>query len=126
MKEWKKAKSTCSKIIETNNDVVKVEDIFIMFSTYDFEILNHHFSELALLIICIYIYLAHVIEQQNFRFPNPQYLQQNFVYLIFCLIKSRTNSQQCLKKKYIYIEIMQPFLILSKSQRSLKMCSQNH
>ena len=39
-------------------------------------------------------YLAHVIEQPNFRTPNPQYLQQNLVYLIFCLIKSRTNSQQ--------------------------------
>ena len=40
------------------------------------------------------IYLAHVIEKPNLRIPNPQYLQQNFVYLIFCLIKSRTNSQQ--------------------------------
>jgi hypothetical protein len=40
------------------------------------------------------LYLAHVIEQPNFRIPNSQYLQQNFVYLIFCLIKSRTNSQQ--------------------------------
>ena len=38
-------------------------------------------------------YLAHVIKQPNFRIPNPQYLHQNFVYLIFCLIKSRTNSQ---------------------------------
>ena len=27
---------------------------------------------------------------------------------------------------YISIKIMQPFLILSKSQRSLKMCSQIH
>ena len=25
-----------------------------------------------------------VIEQPNFRILNPQYLQQNFVYLIFC------------------------------------------
>ena len=24
------------------------------------------------------IYLAHVIEQPNFRIPNPQYLQRNF------------------------------------------------
>ena len=24
-------------------------------------------------------YLAHVIEQLNFRIPNPQYLQRNFV-----------------------------------------------
>ena len=39
-------------------------------------------------------YLAHIIEQPNLRIPNPQYLQQNFVYLIFCLIKCRTNSQQ--------------------------------
>ena len=45
-------------------------------------------------IIIFILYLAHVIEQPNFRIPNPQYLQQNFVYLIFCLIKSRTNSQQ--------------------------------
>ena len=39
-------------------------------------------------------YLAHVIEQPNFGILNPQYLQRNFVYLIICLIKSRTNSQQ--------------------------------
>ena len=38
---------------------------------------------------------THVIGQPNFRIPNPQCLQQNFVYLIFCLIKIRTNSQQC-------------------------------
>ena len=38
-------------------------------------------------------YLAHIIEQPNLRIPNPQYLQRNFVCLIFCLIKSRTNSQ---------------------------------
>ena len=39
-------------------------------------------------------YLVHVIEQPDFQILNPQYLQLNFVYLIFCLIKSRTNSQQ--------------------------------
>ena len=39
-------------------------------------------------------YLAHVIEQPNFRIPNLQYLQTKIVYIIFWLIKSRTNSQQ--------------------------------
>ena len=29
-----------------------------------------------------HIYLAHVIEQPNFRIANPKNLQQNFVYLI--------------------------------------------
>ena len=28
-------------------------------------------------------YLAHVIEQPNFRIPNPQYLQRNFCYDFF-------------------------------------------
>ena len=28
-------------------------------------------------------YLAHVIEQPNFRIPNPQYLQQNFCFDFF-------------------------------------------
>jgi hypothetical protein len=45
-------------------------------------------------IILAFIHLAHGIEQPNFPIPNPQYLQRNFVYLNFCLIKSRTNSQQ--------------------------------
>ena len=34
-----------------------------------------------------HIYLAHVIEQPNFRTPNPQYLQRNFVYLFFAWSK---------------------------------------
>ena len=29
------------------------------------------------------IYLAHVIEQPNFRIPNPQYLQRNFCFDFF-------------------------------------------
>ena len=29
------------------------------------------------------LYLAHVIEQPNFRIPNPQYLQRNFCYDFF-------------------------------------------
>ena len=28
-------------------------------------------------------YLAHVIEQRNFRIPNPQYLQRNFCFDFF-------------------------------------------
>ena len=40
--------------------------------------------------------------------------------LFTCLINSR--AQHC----NLYIKITQPFLILSKSQRSLKMYSQNH
>ena len=28
------------------------------------------------------VYLVHVIEKPNFRIPNPQYLQRNFVYLL--------------------------------------------
>ena len=30
-------------------------------------------------------YLAHVIEQPNFRIPNPQYLQRNFLLSYFLL-----------------------------------------
>ena len=37
-------------------------------------------------------YLVHIIEQPNFRIPNSQYLQQNFVYLIFCFIKKDLQS----------------------------------
>ena len=59
-------------------------------------------------------YLAHVIEQPNFRIPNTQY----FVYLL-----DQTVGRDILQ---FNIEITKPFLILSKSQRSLKMCSQNH
>ena len=29
------------------------------------------------------VYLAHVIEQPNFRIPNPQYLQRNFCFDFF-------------------------------------------
>ena len=29
------------------------------------------------------IYLAHVIEQPNFRIPNPQYLPRNFCFDFF-------------------------------------------
>ena len=39
--------------------------------------------------------------------------------LFSCLINSRARHS-------LYIEITQPFLILSKSQKSLKMCFQNH
>ena len=53
-------------------------------------------------------------KQPNFRIPNPQY----FVYLL--------DQQQGETLCNLYFEITQPFLILSKSQRSLKMCSQNH
>ena len=31
----------------------------------------------------MYLYLAHVIEQPNFRIPNPQYLQRNFCFDFF-------------------------------------------
>ena len=31
----------------------------------------------------VFFYLAHVIEQPNFRIPNPQYLQQNFCFDFF-------------------------------------------
>ena len=48
----------------------------------------------------------------EFRIPN---------ILFTCLIKGEGETL-C----NLYIEITQPFLILSKSQRSLKMCSQNH
>ena len=48
----------------------------------------------------------------KFRIPN---------ILFTCLIKQQGETF-C----NLYIEITQPFLILSKSQRSLKMCSQNH
>ena len=41
--------------------------------------------------------------------------------LFTCLIKQKGETF-C----NLYIEITQPFLVLSKSQRSLKMCSQNH
>ena len=44
---------------------------------------------------CTNKYLAHVIEQPNFRILNPKYSKRNFVYLIFCWIKSRADSQQC-------------------------------
>ena len=30
-----------------------------------------------------YFYLAHIIEQPNFRIPNPQYLQRNFCFDFF-------------------------------------------
>ena len=30
-----------------------------------------------------HLYLAHVIEQPNFRIPNPQYLQRNFCFDFF-------------------------------------------
>ena len=30
-----------------------------------------------------FLYLAHVIEQPNFRIPNPQYLQRNFCFDFF-------------------------------------------
>ena len=42
--------------------------------------------------------------------------------LFTCLINSRARHSAI----YLYIEITQPFPILSKSQRTLKMCSQNH
>ena len=48
----------------------------------------------------------------EFRIPN---------ILFTCLINSRARHSAI-----FYIEITQPFLILFKSQRSLKMCSQNH
>ena len=43
-------------------------------------------------------YLAHVSEQPNFRIPNTQYLQQSFVYLIFCMIKKMCFTKKSIKK----------------------------
>ena len=44
------------------------------------------------------IYLAHVIEQPNFRIPNPQYLQQIFFVLIFLMIL-RTHFEASLRSR---------------------------
>ena len=44
------------------------------------------------------VYFAHVIEQPNFRIPNTQYLQQSFVYLIFCMIQKMCFTKKINKK----------------------------
>ena len=80
----------------------------------EFQISNIYKEIFVLIFFELFLYLAHVMEQPIFRIPNLG----NFVYLL--------DQQQGETLWNLYIEITQPFLILSKSQRSLKMCSQNH
>ena len=54
MKEWKKAKSTCSKIIQANADVAKVGGHF---NSNSFETLNVNLQDL---------YLVHLMRATNF------------------------------------------------------------
>ena len=62
MKEWKKAKSTCSKIIQANADVAKVGRHF---NSKSFETLNVNLQDL---------YLVHLMRTTNFT---------KHVYLLF-------------------------------------------
>ena len=68
------------------------------------------FRSVTIYFVCIILLTSSNNQISKFWIPN---------ILFTCLINGETFCN-------LYIEITKPFLILSKSQRSLKMCSQNH
>ena len=59
---------------------LKMFSTLIVWFFHDFLLIFLLFFQVSQL---LYVYLVHVIEQPNFRIPNPQYLQPNFCFDFF-------------------------------------------